>query len=86
MTKAPGGPLLVGLITADFGLILIALAGWHALWTKAQAIMHSASGLLCCAGLILIWIGTTKLAESTHGQTDRIQGATGHRTRIPKPD
>jgi hypothetical protein len=50
MKDAVGGPLLVGLIMAYFGLILIALAVWHALWTIAQAIMHSASGLLSCAG------------------------------------
>ena len=50
MTDAVGGPLLVGLIMAYFGLILIALALWHALRTKAQAIIHLAVGLLHCAG------------------------------------
>ena len=50
MKDAVGGPLLVGLIMAYFGLILIALSVWHALRTKAEAIMHAAGGLLHCAG------------------------------------
>lgn len=86
MTKASGRPLLVGLIMADFGLILIALAGWHALWTKAQAIIHSAGGLLCSAGLIIIWIGTTRLGKAAHEQAGRIQGTTEHSTQNVKKE
>ena len=50
MKDAVGGPLLVGLIIAYFGLILIAIAVWHVQWIMAQAIMHWASGLLGCVG------------------------------------
>jgi hypothetical protein len=50
ITDTEGGPLLLGLIMAYFGLILIALALWHAIWTKAQAFIHSAVGLIHRAG------------------------------------
>ena len=86
MTKASGRPLLVGLIMADFGLMLIALAGWHALWTEAQANIHSAGGLLCFAGLIIIWIGTTKLEKAAYEQADRVQGTTEHSTKNVKKE
>jgi hypothetical protein len=86
MTKASSRPLLVGLIMADFELMLIALAGWHALWTEAQANIHSAGGLLCFAGLIIIWIGTTKLEKAAYEQADRVQGTTEHSTKNVKKE
>src|ERR1700749_2282025 len=85
IAKPSGGTLLVGLLMADLGLALIALAAWHALWTRAQAITHSAGGLLCCAGLILIWIGTTELAKSAHQQADKIKETTRHGSGISGP-
>lgn len=67
MTKASSKPLLIGFVMADLGLILIALAGWDALSTKAQAVLYSAGGLLCSAGLVIIWIGMTQLTEAAQG-------------------
>jgi threonine/homoserine/homoserine lactone efflux protein len=58
-----GWPLLLGLLMADVGLLLIAFAGWDALRARAQALFYSSGAVLCFAGLVLIWIGTIKLAD-----------------------
>jgi arginine exporter protein ArgO len=59
---------------ADFGLILIAVAGWGALNVAAQTVLDSPGGLLCFAGLVLIWIGTTRLADATREPAARSGG------------
>jgi hypothetical protein len=48
-----------GLLLADSGLFLIAFAGWEALRANSQTLLYSCGALLCFAGLVLIWIGTT---------------------------
>jgi hypothetical protein len=63
---APSWPLLPGILLANFGLLLIGLAGWYALSTGTQSFLYSGGGILCVAGLVLIWIGTIKLADAAH--------------------
>jgi hypothetical protein len=57
-------PLLPGILLADFGLLLIGLAGWDALEARMQTLLYSGGGILCLGGLILIWTGTMKLAAA----------------------
>jgi hypothetical protein len=54
-------PLPSGLLLADSGLMLIAFAGWEALQASSQTLLYSSGAILCFAGLVLIWIGTSKL-------------------------
>jgi hypothetical protein len=54
-------PLPCGLLMP--GLFLIAFAGWEALRAGSQTLLYSCGAILCFAGLVLIWIGTTKLAR-----------------------
>jgi hypothetical protein len=55
-------PLPSGLLLADSGFMLIAFAGWEALQATSQTLLYSSGVILSLAGLVLIWIGTTKLA------------------------
>src|SRR5271154_7511492 len=65
--RAPSWPLPSGLLMADSGLLMIAFAGWEALRASPQTLLYSCGATLCFAGLVLIWIGTTKLASSSPG-------------------
>jgi len=58
---------------SDLGLLLIAFAGWDALRARAQTLFYSGGGALCFLALVLIWIGTQKLADAAHEQTDTLQ-------------
>lgn len=61
-------PLPLGLLTADSGLLLIAFAGWEALRASSQTLLYSCGVILCFAGLVLVWVGTTKLARCSQEQ------------------
>jgi hypothetical protein len=54
--------LLCGILLADFGLLLIAFAGLDAGKASVQTLLYLGGGILCFVGLVLIWIGTSKLA------------------------
>jgi hypothetical protein len=67
-------PLLPGILLADFGLLLIGLAGWDALEARMQALLYSGGGILCLSGLILIWTGSIKLVATAHEPAIRPKG------------
>jgi hypothetical protein len=60
-------PLPFGLLTADSGLLLIAFAGWEALRASSQTLLYSCGVILCFAGLVLVWVGTTKAGAVQRG-------------------
>ena len=57
-------PLLPGLLLSDLGLLLIAFAGLGALSARVHTLFYSSGATLCLVGLVLIWIGTIKLART----------------------
>lgn len=59
--------LLSGLSLADIGLLVIGFAGLDALTAGTQTFFYSVGGMLCLVGLMLIWIGTPKLAAAAQG-------------------
>ena len=60
---SPGWPLLPGILLADFGLFLIAIAGWYALAAGSQSLLYSGGGVVCFTGLVLVWMSTIKFAN-----------------------
>ena len=61
--RSSGWALLCGILLADFGLLLIAFAGLDAGKASVQTLLYLGGGILCFVGLVLIWIGTSKLAN-----------------------
>ena len=60
--RSSGWALLCGILLADFGLLLLAFAGLGAQKASVQTLLYLGGGILCFLGLVLIWIGTAKLA------------------------
>ena len=61
--RSSGWALLCGILLADFGLLLLAFAGLGARKASVQTLLYLGGGILCFLGLVLIWIGTAKLAN-----------------------
>jgi hypothetical protein len=60
--KDSGSHLRHGLLMANVGLLLIIFSEWDALREGWDALLYIGGGMLCVAGIILIWIGVLNFA------------------------
>jgi hypothetical protein len=67
-------PLLPGILLADFGILLIGLAGCDVFRFETQSLLYSGAGILCLSGLVLISTGTMKLVGPTPAAAVRSKG------------